>query len=219
MSALSPTLITSSLDDIIARIDLAVEQRSGESDLRALADLSPDEDEIRRCIQAGMDTGCTVVVLRCYEADGESSVQHVNPSYWMPLVDEPELVFSALDHKRCMHATFRIDRVMSIGPDELTPAEFIRCRDVMVARAVAREAITTQRSMNDAGLPVFTLPVEYRVMFKPTWSAVMLELHPLPDQPWRDRDHVTQSVSEVADIYTVHRRVDGGPWMLMVSVT
>ena len=61
--------------------------------------------------------------------------------------------------------------------------------------------------------------VEYRVMFRPTWSAVMLELHPLPDQPWRDRDHVTQSVSAIADVYTVHRRVDGGPWMLMVSVT
>ena len=61
--------------------------------------------------------------------------------------------------------------------------------------------------------------VEYRVKFKPAWSAVMLELHPLPDQPWRDRAHVTQSVAAVADVYTVHRSVDGGPWMLMVSVT
>ena len=133
------------LDDMIVRIDHAVEQRSGGSDLRALADLAPNEDEIRRCIQAGMDTGRTVVVLRCYESDSTSSLQHVNPSYWMPLSDEPELVFSALDHKRYMHATFRIDRVMSLGPDELPPDEFRQRRDVMVARAVAREAITTLR--------------------------------------------------------------------------
>ena len=61
--------------------------------------------------------------------------------------------------------------------------------------------------------------IEYRVRVRPLWSSTVIELSATPEDPWRDREHVCDAASSVADVYTIHRRVDGGEWQLMVSVT